>query len=145
MNARELKADLARYEANLAKAHEAKANANRLSEQAREYGGGIPGFGGSGSQRAARYVRGAADRAHKAHNEADARIKHWEYKVRSAQRRLAELERVPFTAGELKGARFVHDGIGWREVVRVNAKSVTVTTGYSWTDRVEISKVREWR
>jgi hypothetical protein len=37
----------------------------------------------------------------------------------------------------------VRDGLGrWREVLRVNAKSVTVPTGYSWTETVPYDDVR---
>jgi len=36
-------------------------------------------------------------------------------------------------------------GNQWRRVVRVNAKSVSVDTGYSWTDTVEYHKIRGHR
>ena len=31
----------------------------------------------------------------------------------------------------------------WREVVRANAKSVSVTTGYSWTDTVPYAEIQD--
>lgn len=52
---------------------------------------------------------------------------------------------VVFTEAEYKAARVVRTVVGWHKVVRVNAKSVTVETGYSWTDRIERSKVLEVR
>lgn len=50
-----------------------------------------------------------------------------------------------FTADDLAGAAAVRDRIGWHRVVKVNAKSVTVATAYSWTERIPIEQVREWR
>lgn len=52
---------------------------------------------------------------------------------------------VPFTPEELKAARLVRTHHGWHKVARVNAKSVSVETGYSWTDRYAIEKVLEVR
>lgn len=52
---------------------------------------------------------------------------------------------VPFTAEELKAARAIRTSSGWHKVVRVNAKSVSVATGYSWTDRYAIDKILEVR
>ena len=48
---------------------------------------------------------------------------------------------VPFTPDELRAARAVRDAYGWHKVARVNAKSVSVETGYSWTDRIDITKI----
>ena len=42
-------------------------------------------------------------------------------------------------------ARLVRDSLGWHRVIRVNAKSVSVETGYSWTDRIPMSNVLEAR
>lgn len=52
---------------------------------------------------------------------------------------------VPFTTEELKAARAIRTSVGWHRVVKVNAKSVNVETGYSWTDRYGIDKVLEVR
>ena len=66
-----------------------------------------------------------------------------------AARRLAIAEHrertkaVPFTTEELKAARAIRTRSGWHRVARVNTKSVTVETGYSWTDRYTIDKILE--
>lgn len=52
---------------------------------------------------------------------------------------------VPFTAEELDAATHVRTIVGWHEVMRVNAKSVSVKTPYSWTDRHDIGKILECR
>lgn len=57
----------------------------------------------------------------------------------------AESARVRFTTSDLAGATHVRDRFGWHKVVRVNAKSVTVETGYSWTDRIALDAVLEHR
>lgn len=48
---------------------------------------------------------------------------------------------VPFTPEELKAARAIRTAYGWHKVSRVNAKTVSVETGYSWTDRIDITKI----
>jgi hypothetical protein len=141
----EMRAKLRYAQDRLADAQEAKARADRLSEQAREMGGGIPGFGGSGSQRAARAVSGAQGRAFAAHIEADERITLWTGKIASLEHRIAEAERVLFTSADLTGATHVRNGIGWHRIVKINEKSVTVETPYSWTDRIPMDQVREFR
>lgn len=50
---------------------------------------------------------------------------------------------VPFTRDQLEAARAVRTSSGWHRIVKVNAKSVTVATPYSWTDRYPIDKVVE--
>lgn len=52
---------------------------------------------------------------------------------------------VSFTTDQLKAATHVRTDIGWHKVVRVSAKSVTVETGYSWTDRYMLGKILEVR
>lgn len=52
---------------------------------------------------------------------------------------------VPFTDDEWATAQAVRTRLGWHKVVRANAKSVTVETGYSWTDRIARAKVLEVR
>ena len=59
--------------------------------------------------------------------------------------RAAEKARPKMTAEEVAGARFVRDEYGWHKVVRVSAKSVTVETPYSWTERLPLAKVLEVR
>ena len=57
--------------------------------------------------------------------------------------REAELLRVRLTREDIVGARAVRTVRGWQAVVRVNAKSVSVHTGYSWVDRVPFDDVLE--
>lgn len=59
-------------------------------------------------------------------------------KERAAKARAA---RRQFTRDDLVGAGFVHDGVAWRKVVRLNAKTVSVESGYSWTDRVPFARI----
>ena len=68
-----------------------------------------------------------------------------ERKARVAATRQAEAERVRLTAADVKGAGFVRDEYGWHRVVRVSAKSVTVETPYSWTDRIALDRILEAR
>ena len=65
--------------------------------------------------------------------------------ARRAAEREAERARAKFTAADLVDAEFVRDSSGWHRVVRVNAKTITVATAYTWTDRVPIDQVREYR
>lgn len=71
----------------------------------------------------------------KAHEEAERQAAIARYKARTAP--------VPFTPEQLAAAVAVRTSTGWHKVVRVNAKSVTVETGYSWTDRYPIDKILE--
>ncbi|MFI5426095.1 hypothetical protein [Aeromicrobium sp. UC242_57] len=57
----------------------------------------------------------------------------------------AEKLRKKFTAEDLATARIVSDGFGWHRVVRVNAKSVTITGMHSPTERIPISQITKWR
>jgi hypothetical protein len=52
---------------------------------------------------------------------------------------------VRLTREDIVGATWVRDSTSWREVVRVNAKSVSVESGYSWTDRLEFDRILEVR
>lgn len=63
---------------------------------------------------------------------------------RAAKAAAVEMEatRHRFTRAELVGATHVRDRFGnLREVVRVNAKTVTVTTPWSWTETIPFEKV----
>lgn len=62
-----------------------------------------------------------------------------------AAAREAEKARPKLTADEVRGAIAVRDEFGWHRVVRVSAKSVTVETPYSWTERIALDKVLEAR
>lgn len=52
---------------------------------------------------------------------------------------------VAFTPEQLKAATIVRTKLGWHNVVRVNAKSVTVSTGFSWNDSYTLDKILEVR
>lgn len=66
-------------------------------------------------------------------------------KVRRKAAREAEKARLKLTADDVKGARLVRDEFGWHAVVRVSAKSVTVKTVHSWTERISLDKILEVR
>lgn len=71
-----------------------------------------------------------------------------EREVTSLRNRIAYAKKnaaVPFTGEELKAAKLIRTSVGWHKVVRVNAKTVTVETAYSWTDRYPIAQVLEVR
>lgn len=69
-----------------------------------------------------------------------------ETEAAEARARYAERTKaVPFTTEELRAARAIRTSVGWHRVVKVNAKSVTVSTGYSWNDRYTLDKVLEVR
>ena len=63
--------------------------------------------------------------------------------ARVQAKREAELVRVRLTREDIVGALAVRTVRGWQAVVRVNAKSVSVHTGYSWVDRVPFDDVLE--
>lgn len=140
-----LKSKLEHARERLEAAEGAQRAADRKGEAAHELGGGIPGFGGSGSQRAARQVRGALDSSYRAWTEAQERITKWSYRVKRLEARIAEIERPRLTREDVVGAVLIHDGNSWRKVVRVNAKSVSVESGYSWVDRVPFDDIRSIR
>lgn len=63
------------------------------------------------------------------------------FQLAAAEAREAEAERPRLTADDVRGATRVRDKHGWHKVVRVNATSVTVETGCSWTDRIPFDRV----
>lgn len=85
------------------------------------------------------------DSARRRFIEANEQASYLEWRAGLARAREAEAARVHLTAEEVRGAQEVRTRHGWRRVVRVNAKSVTVETGWSWTDRVPLAKVLEVR
>ena len=52
---------------------------------------------------------------------------------------------VAFTPTQLSTAIAIRTSSGWHRVKKVNAKSVTVETGYSWTDRYTLAQILEVR
>ncbi|WP_156027412.1 hypothetical protein [Mycetocola saprophilus] len=119
--------------------------ANAMTESAHEMGGGIPGFGRSGNQRAARQVGAATDRAYKAWKEATGKVAYYDSKARSYQLRIAERDRVRLERADIIGARVVRTRVGWHKVARINVKTVSVETGYSWVDRYPFAEILEAR
>ena len=60
--------------------------------------------------------------------------------------RQAETDRVKFTRDDLKGALIVRSALyGWRKVRRVNTKTVSVDSGYSWADLIPMDKILDYR
>lgn len=127
-----------RWETRLARAEEA-------TQRAHEMGGGIPGFGGSGNQRAARQVRSAFSSADHAYAEASQKLEYYTAKARGYERRIAERDRTRLDRTDILGAKFVRTTTGWRKVAKVNTKTVSVETGYSWVDRIPFAKIIEVR
>lgn len=136
---------LAYAEAGRDRAQAALDAANVKSAAAREMGGGIPGFGGSGNQRAAQQVRRAWSSADHAYAEATEKLDHYTSKARGYSLRIAERDRVRLGAVDVAGAKYVRTVTGWRKVVRVSAKSVSVESGYSWVDRIPLAQILEAR
>lgn len=68
-----------------------------------------------------------------------------EAEVVSLKAQTRDRDRARLTHDDVKGATHVRTELGWHKVVRVNAKSVTVETGHSWTDRYEFDLILEAR
>lgn len=64
-----------------------------------------------------------------------------EWNAAKIERIAREAARRIFTRDEVLGAGFVHDGHRWRKVVRVNAQTISVESGYSWVDKIPFGKV----
>ena len=138
-----------RREALIRRLDEAKvslAAAENLRDRARQMGGGLLSFGGSGSQRAKTQVQTATDRGLRAWAEAQTKVEHLERDIRMIENRIAERDRIRLTRDDLRGATHVRlvDG-GWWRVARLNRTTVAVETGYSWTDKHEFHKIAEAR
>lgn len=52
---------------------------------------------------------------------------------------------VPFTDDQLRAATHIRTSTGWHKIIRVSTKTVTVETGYSWTDRHPMARILEAR
>lgn len=121
-------------------------DAENKTTRASEMGGGILGFGASGNQRAAKQVRSAFGSADRAYREATEKLEYFTNKARGYSARIQERDRVQLGREQILGASWVkHKSYGWRKVVRVNAKSVSVDSGYSWVDRIEFAGITEVR
>jgi len=66
---------------------------------------------------------------------AEEAIAHWEANIK-------ELGGDRFSPETIKKGDFIDRGFGFREVVRVNKKSVTAKTQYSWTDVVPYTEIK---
>jgi hypothetical protein len=56
----------------------------------------------------------------------------------------ARISRVPFTDEELKAARVIRTRFGWAQLLRVNAKTVTVKGAFG-DDRIPVASILEVR
>lgn len=56
-----------------------------------------------------------------------------------------ERSQAEVTPDAIKSAKYVCDAQGWHEVVRVSAKSVTVKTPWSWTERIPLDRIIDTR
>lgn len=74
---------------------------------------------------------------------AQAEVEAIEHKLGLAKAREREAQRRRFTREDIEGVTHVHDGHGWHEVISINAKTVTVKTPYSWTERVAFDKIHK--
>jgi hypothetical protein len=92
-----------------------------------------------------RYGKGGIDAVidrHKADLAREARAQRKADVARRKAAREAEAARQKFTQVDVEGATHVRDNSGqWHKVVRVNAKSVTVETGYSWHERIDLGRI----
>jgi hypothetical protein len=98
----------------------------------------------SGARNGARAAE-AAIREELGRQAAERETQHAEGVARRKAAREAEALRPKMTADDVRGAVAVRDSIGWHRVVRVSAKSVTVQTPYSWTQRIPLAHVLEVR
>lgn len=65
--------------------------------------------------------------------------------VRALERRLKAAERPLLAREDVEGAAFIRTAYGWHKVARINKTTVSVETGYSWTDRYTFDKILEVR
>jgi hypothetical protein len=147
MNARTLEEKLEWALAGKARWEAKMAQADARYEQAHEMGGGIPGFGGSGNQRAAQQVRSAFDSADRAWREASEKLEYYTSKARGYQRRIEERDRVRLTRDDVLGATAVRTTLAnrWLPVVRVNRVTVTVNGLWPWPEPVKFEHILDVR
>lgn len=139
-------ADTAKASQQSARATELRAAADRERAKAQ----GIFNRAGVDDPAANRLNAGNLARVHKNTDsslrrsvEATQKAQGLEHKAGLADARAKEAGRTRLTQADVKGATHVQDAYGWHEVVRVNAKTVTVKTPYSWTETIPIEKVRK--
>jgi hypothetical protein len=66
-------------------------------------------------------------------------------RLEAMHRREVRDAEAPRDVESLEPGHYVRDSSGWHRVVRVNAKSVSVETGYSWVDRIALDRIIETR
>lgn len=98
----------------------------------------------AGMRRGIQHQRRVAADVHRT-AEAFARRDRAAHEVKVLQQQIKSASAKPVDPADLKGARFVRDRYGWHEVDKVNAKTVSVKTGYSWTDRIPHDRIHEVR
>lgn len=74
-----------------------------------------------------------------------ARDADWEAQKVAAQQARERHEANPPDLSALKPGSMIRTRYGWRQVVKVNTKTVRVATGYSWTDLVKHAHILEVR
>lgn len=97
----------------------------------------------AGARNGARLAE-TAIREEKERQAAEATARQDELKEQRKVAREAEVARIKFAAFDLMGASHVRDATGWHRVMRVNAKSVTVETPHSWTERIPLERVLQY-
>jgi alkylated DNA nucleotide flippase Atl1 len=90
---------------------------------------------------ALRQHHAGTDAALRRYVEADAAVDALTMRLARSEADEKEAARVRLTRRDVVGATAVRDRFGWHRVVRVNARTVTVATPYSWTERIEIDAV----
>ena len=90
-----------------------------------------------------RYGRGGIDAAIVRHLEQQRREEDAKYKALRKGAREREAARIRLTREDVMDARMVRDEFAWHRVVRVNARTVTVKTDYSWNTLIQIAEIRQ--
>lgn len=146
---RTLEEKLADAEAKVEKLTSRSAAARSASNSATP--GGLTGYdpavlsgisGGSARKTSRRYA--AYDR--EAQVAAD--LRRAEAEVAEAKYAIAVAKRdtpIAYDPATLVAGAVVRDKFGWHKIVRVNKTTVSVATGYSWTDKIVLGKIIEVR
>lgn len=74
---------------------------------------------------------------------ARSKVEYYKHRIALAKARQAKASRRVFTRDDLEGVTQIRTRHGWHRVLRVNAKTVTVATDYSWTDRYRHDEILE--
>ena len=71
----------------------------------------------------------------------DVAVKHVAVLERALAAAIVERDRVRFTRDDVVGASEVCTRFGWYPVVKVNRTTVSVSTGFSWTDKIPLEDI----